>query len=796
MRTLLHDLRFAGRQLRRNPGFTAVSVATLTLGIGATTALFSLIKGIVLDPPDYHEPHRLARLWFSGPATTHGHLNPADLVDLRVAASVDRLAYGTRGTLTLTGRASPRTLDVGFVSANYFRALGVALGNGRGFSDEEELRGNDRVVVLSRRLFRDVFGDDGALLGGTITLDGEAHTILGIAPAGFEDPITGTDPDVWRPYVVDPDNRGGHFMKALIRLAPGMTLPRAEAELNSIQAEIALAYPFKEGRTITVEPLQRTMVGDAGQPLLILFGAVLLVLLIACANLAGLNLARATDRQGEIAVRAALGAARSRIVGQLVTENMLIGVLGGTGGVLLAVWLVSGMATWMPADVPRLAQVDIDGPVLGFALLVSLLTGLLTGLVPALRSAGRDPGSGMRGVGRRTTGPRSGLRSILVTGQVAVSLVLVIGSGLLLRTLANLEAVDPGFRSDNLLTFRVDAPRARYPQSTDVDALFASLFERVAAHPQVQNAGAVQMLPLQDSWSCNSFALRDRPGEDIECAEERIIRGDYLNAMRIPLLRGRSFAESDRVGALPVVLINQSMAESFWPEQDPVGRQFKWGGSDSGDPWRTVVGVIGNVRHFGLAEDPRAEVYMPHAQMLSRRLVFTVRTVADPRDLVGLVRSDLSTIDPEIALVNVATMDAVVGARKAPARFNAALLGAFAALAAALACIGLYGLLAFTVSRRTREIGIRLTLGARGQDVLRAVVGRGVRLVLLGVVIGVGGSLALTHLLAGLLFGVSPTEPAVFAAAVAGLCVVGLAAAYVPGRRATKIEPSVALRHD
>lgn len=796
MVTFIHDLRFAARQLHRNRGFAFVSVATLTLGIGATTALFSLIKGVMLDPPEYHEPDRLARLWFSGPATPYGHLNPADLVDLRAAASVDQLAYGTRGSLTLTDGASPRKLEVGFVSSNYFRALGVALPTGRGFLAEEEVDGNDRVVVLSRRLFRDAFGEDPALLGRAITLDGEPHTVLGVVPAGFEDPITGTDPDVWRPYVVDPDNRGGHFMKALVRLAPGVTLLRAEAELNSIQAEIALAYPFKEGRTIKVESLQSTMVGDAGQPLLVLFGAVLLVLLIACANLAGLNLARASDRQGEIAVRSALGAARHRIVSQLVTESLLIGVLGGAGGVFLAIWLVSGLGAWIPAEVPRLDRVEVDGLVLGFASVSSLMTGLITGLFPALRLAGREHDSGLRAAGARTTGAGTRLRAILVTGQVAASLILVIGSGLLLRTLANLNAVDPGFRTDNLLTFRIDAPRARYAGGAEVDAFYASLLERVAGHPSVQSAGAVQMLPLQDSWSCNSFALRDRPGEDIECAEERIIRGDYLNAMGIPLLSGRSFTESDRAGGLPVVLINQSMAESFWPGQDPVGKQFKWGSHDSEDPWRTVVGVIGDVRHFGLGEEPRPEVYMPHAQSLSRRLVFAIRTTGDPRDVVGLVRRDLDLIDPQIALVDVATMEAVVGARKAPARFNAALLGTFAALATALACIGLFGLLAFTVSRRTREIGIRLTLGARGRDILRTVVGGGVRLVLVGILIGVVGSLALTRLLAGLLYEVSPTEPAVFVTAGAGLCLVAFVAAYFPGRRATKIEPSVALRQE
>lgn len=797
MSTVAHDVRFAWRQLRRDRGFALVSVITLALSIGATTALFSLIRGVMLAPPDYREPDRLARLWFSAPGTAHGHLNPADLLDLRAAASVEQLAYGTRGTLTLTGGAAPRSLEVGFVSSNYFQTLGVAPKTGRAFLPEEEADGNDRVVVLSHRLFREAFGDDAAILGRTISLDGEPHTVVGVAPAGFEDPITGTDPDAWRPYVVDPENRGGHFMKAMARLAPGAAIPRATAELNSIQTEIAMRYPFKEGRSITLELLQQTMIGEAGRPLVILFCAVLLVLLIACANLAGLNLARGVNRRREIAVRAALGAARGRIVRQLTTESLLVAVLGGIGGVLLCLWLVGGLTSWIPADVPRLARVRVDWIVLGFCLLVSVATGLITGLVPALRSARTDQASDMRGSGRGVTGSHARIRAGLVIGQVAVSLVLLIGSGLLIRTLDKLQSVDPGFRSEGVLTFRVTAPRTRYPDPASVDAFYGELLERIAAHPQALSVGAVQALPLQDSWSCNSFAIGDRPGEDLECAEERIARGDYLNAMGIALLRGRGFEPGDGPGTTPVVLINESMAETYWPGQNPVGKQFKWGGFDSEDPWRTVVGVIADVRHFGLAADPQPEVYMPHQQApFARRLVVAVRTAGDPLGLVGLVRRDVAEVDPDIPLVNLSTMEDVVGGRLAPARFNAILLGSFAVLAAGLACLGLYGLLAFAVTRRTREIGIRMTLGARAQDVRRAVVGGGIRLVLVGIAIGAAGALALTRLLSTLLFEVSPTEPVVFVSAGLALCGVALVASYLPGRRATRIEPNVALRQD
>ena len=798
MRALAQDLRYAIRHLRKSPGFVVVAVATLAIGIGANTAVFSLVRGVVLRPPQYESPERLGRVWLSTPdGDPYGPLNPADLVDLRDAGSIEGLAFGTETTRTLTGLDQPHSLSVGLVSANYFSVLGVAPDEGRFFRHDEDGGGSTPVAVVSYGAWRTLLGGGSTDDPRTLTLDGVGYELVGVAAPGFEDPITGTQPDIWVPYVVDPENRGGHFMKAMARLAPGADLSRGTADLGRLWGVLAADYSFKQGRAITLEPLQRAMTGAAREPLVILLGAVAFVLLIACTNLAGLGLTRGVSRRRELAIRSALGAGSRRIARQLLLESLVVAALGGAAGLAIAGWTLGAATAVLPADLPRASQIRIDGWVLAFTFGVTLVTGVLFGLLPALRSRRIDVVPALKwGGGRAVTGGGgTRLRSVLVVVQVALSIVLLVGSGLLVRAVMSLEAVDPGFEAERVLAFRVATPSADYPDLASSHAFFDLLFERIESLPGVVAVGGAQVMPLRGGASCAGFSLSDGIARPDACAEERIVRGDYFGALGIRLVEGRTFDERDLPSSEPVVVVNQAAVRAYWRGLDPIGEGFHWGVPDGEDPWRTVIGVVEDVRHFGLDEEARPEIYMPHAQQsFSRRFEVAVRTTGDPPALVGLIRREVREIDPDIPLVNPEPLASALSREVAPARFNAGMVGVFAALAALLAGLGLYGLLAFTVRERTREIGIRLALGAPAGSVLGHIVGAGVRLTLLGVGAGLAAALALTRLLAGILHGVSPSDPIVYGGVAAALVATAIVASWVPARRAARVDPIIALR--
>ncbi len=795
---LWQDVRYALRHLSRSPGYVAVAVTTLAIGIGANTAVFSLVRGVVLRAPRYESPARLARVWLSTPqGQPHGPLNPADLMDLANAASVQGLAFGTETARTLTGLDRPHSLDVGLVSANYFSVLGVTSSRGRLFRVAEDRAGAPCVAVVSYAMWRTLLAGDPDAVGRTLTLNGVEHELVGVAPPGFEDPITGTQPDVWVPYVVDPANRGGHFMKAMIRLAAGADLPRAGAELDRLFGAISEDYPFKQGRTISLEPLTRAMTGTAREPLVILLGAVAFVLLIACTNLAGLGLARGVRRRRELAIRAALGAGTGRIARQLLIESLIVAALGGVVGLVVASWSLGAATAVLPAELPRASQIRIDGWVLAFTFGVAVLTGTLSGLIPALRSRRVDVVPALKAGGARgiAGGTGTGLRSALVVVQVALSIVLLVGSGLLVRTVIGLEAIDPGFDPEHVLAFRVETPPADYPDVVASHAFFDRLFERIDARPEVVAVGGGQLIPLRGGASCAGFTLDDGVERPDACAEERIIRGEYFRAMRMRLASGRGFDDDDGPTSEPVVVVNEAAVREYWGGIDPIGDRFRWGGPESEDPWRTVVGVVGDVRHFGLDEPARPEIYMPHAQQpYPREFEVVVRTTGDPQSIVGIVRREVAELDPDIPLVDVEPLARTVSRQVAPARFNAAMVGAFAALAALLAGIGLYGLLALTVQDRTREIGIRIALGAPVRRVLGDVVRAGLELTLLGVGLGLVAAFWLARLISGILHGVSPTDPQVYLVVPLLLLITALAASLLPARRAARVDPIVALR--
>jgi len=814
MDTLLQDVRFGLRALLKNPGFTAVAVLALALGIGANSAIFSVVNAILLRPLPYERADRVMTVWQNN-SVRGWHkdvITPADFVDFRrEARSFQSLAtYFGHGFNLRAGTAAERVRGAD-VSLDFFRVMGRPPAMGRDFSSQDEGGTGGRVAIIGDALWRRRFGADPQTVGRSITVNSESFTIVGVAPQGFQYPEKS---EVWalakdvvpaNPFIpVSTDikaMRGIHYLYCVGRLADASDRTKAQAELDTIAARLEKEYPQSNANTgVEIIPLQESMVGDVRPALLVFLGAVGLVLLIACANVANMSLARAAARRREIAVRTAMGATRLRLVRQCLTESLLLSALGGAAGLVLALWGTDVLAALGPDDLPVARSISVDGRVLGFTLLLSIVTGVLFGLVPALQASSADPQEALREGGRSATaGPRARLlRRALVVGEMAIALVLLAGAGLLVRSFLRLQHVDSGMAVDRVLTLRVTLPDAHYAEDTAQIRYFDEILRRASALPGVTAAAVTTDLPLGGSDSILNFSIEGRPqaraGEEPESGFHQV-SPDYFRALGIPLLRGRSFDPRDVQKAPGIVVISETMARRYWPGEDPMGRRISYGSNDKGEPyWSTIVGIAADVRQKGLHADPRAEAYVCYTQWPSRYASLIVRGAVDPAGLETALRRQALAIDPDVPPYEVKTMRAVLDGSLASRRFNMTLLALFATLAVLLAAVGLYGVTAYTVTQRTHEIGIRVALGARRRDVLRLVVGQGMSLTLAGVGLGILGALALTRVLSTLLVGVAVTDPWTFAAVAALLTAIALVACYIPARRAARVDPMIALR--
>ncbi len=807
MDSFWQDVRFALRTLAANPGLTVVALLTLALGIGANTAMFSVVDGVLLKPLPFPQPEELMVVWSRNPGAGYPRMtvSPPDWSDWKAEAkSFEGLAAVDFNRVNLTGRGEPEVLAAGLVSADFWQVFGVPLPLGRGFLPAEDAPGKGQVVVLSHELWQRRFGGDPKIIDQAITIDGVRHTVVGVAPAGFKNP---NDRDLWMPLGMapDPTQRGAHYLVVFGRLKDGVSATQATTEMDAIAARLEKQYPESNtGFGTLVVPLQESSVENVRQALLVLLAAVAAVLLIACLNVANLLLARLTAREREIAVRTALGAGRVRLVRQLLTESVVLALAGGALGTALAVCGTRALLA-LNDDIPRAETIGIDGRVLAFTLAVSLGTGLLFGLFPALQGPGRDLHDSLKEGGRGNSGGgRARLaRQGLVLAEVALALVLLVGAGLLLRSFANLQGIDPGFRSDGVLTMDVSPPEFKYGSEEQQAAFYSRLIERVSALPGVERAASAYPLPLSGSGFVLVYSINGRPehtpGKE-PAAAIRVVTPEFFRALDVPVLRGRVFGPADRFGAEKVAVVNQSWVQREFPGQDPIGQRITFGDPSEADAeWMTVVGVVGDVRHAALSEAPSAEVYWPQLQLPQRGSTLVVHAAAgagDPAALTAAVRAAVREVDPDLPVYRVRTLDEVVAASLSSSRFNAVLFGLFAALALALAAVGVYGVVSYAVAQRTHEIGIRMALGAGRHSVVAMILRQGMGTVLLGVAAGLVGAVFASRLLAGLVFGVSPRDPLTFLLVPLALATVALLANVIPARRATQVDPMIALRRE
>jgi putative ABC transport system permease protein len=801
---MLHDLHIALRGLRRVPGFAVVVVVTLALGIGATTAIYSVVNGVLLTPLPYPQPDRLVLVWEQNPhrGSARNTVSPANYLDWRDRArSFSGLAAFTWTGITLTG-GTPEHVEGRAVTPEFFSVLRVDPAIGRTFTAEESAPGATKVVVLSHGLWQRRFGGDSSIVGRTIAVAGGDVRVVGVMPASFQSMPLGLD-QFWQPLGLDPADRErrGRYAMVIGRLRDGVTAEAAQAEMTSIAADLAREHvDFNTGWGANVVTLTDQVVGRARPVLLTLLGAVSLVLLIACANVANLMLARTAARRRELAVRAALGASPRRLAREVLTESVVLAAIGGAAGVVLAVWGVELLVTAAPAEVPRLAQIGVDGRVLAVTAAVTLLVGILFGSPGALGRGSDELAEDLHGAGRRATvgAEARRLRGALVVAQVSLSMVLLVGAGLLIRSLQRLTAVDPGFDASQLLTVAVDLPAATYPDDPRRSAFYTELLRRARAMPGVQSAAMIDFLPLAGPGSATSFTVVGRPAPapgQVPVADIRVVDPQYFQTMRIPLRGGRIPDERDRVSAPPVVVINETMARSLWPGEDPVGRRVKVNMWDP-DAETEVIGVVGDVRQDRLDGDRRAMIYYPAAQAPTISMNLVLRTAGPPLDLAATMRAAVREIDSDQPVGQVTTMQSIVRLSIADRRFPMFLLSLFAGLAVTLAAVGIYGVLSYSVGLRSQEIGVRMALGARVTDILGMVLKQGGILVAVGGAVGLGSALALSRVLRGLLFGITPADPGTYLAVCLVLALVALGAMALPARRAAAVDPMRALKSE
>jgi putative ABC transport system permease protein len=802
MDSIIKDIRYGFRSLLKRPGFTIIALIALALGIGANTAIFSLVNAVVLQPLPYPEPDRLVWMWGNiRNGVNRASVAPGDFVDFRNQNKTFE-HFAASGTITnpanLTGSGEPERLSASVVTGNYFQAFGVTPALGRGFTLENEKTGQDQVTVLTHALWQRRFGGDPAIIGKTIVLDGKAVQIIGVMSPDVTLP---QQADLWLPMNFDaaPEmkQRFAHFLRPIGRLKQGVSLTQAQADTDLIAAQLEKQFPESNtGWNLRLVPLQEQLIGGSRTTLFILFGAVGFVLLIACANVANLLLVRAAGRQKEIALRTALGASRFRIVRQMITESLLLSLLGGVLGTALAAWGVQVLVSLSEGNIPPTAKVKVDATVLGFTLLLSVVTGILFGLAPAFRTASVNLSDslkeGLRGGGEGAM--RNRTRSLLVVFESAVAVMLLIGAGLLVRSLMALQQVNPGFDARNVLTMRIDLARGKYNTPEKAASFFEQFEGRVANLPGVEVVGSITELPLSGQPNDMPFFVEGRPPASPDQAfgaDFRRVNQQYFSALRIPLLRGRNFTEQEVRQGAKVLVVSQQLVDTALANEEALGKRLITGMRS--EPYE-IVGIVGDIRHQSLAGTPSATMYFPTRQ--SGRVNFVIRTQGDPSNIVGAVRQEVKALDPDQPIASVRLMTEWVDSSVAAPRYRTTLLALFAALAMILAATGIYGVMSYSVAQRTHEIGVRMAMGARQFDVLKLVVRQGMLLTVIGVVVGLAGAFALTRVMSTLLFGVTAKDPLTFGVVAALLIAVAFLACFVPARRATKVDPLVALRYE
>jgi putative ABC transport system permease protein len=811
MGTLLKDIRYGVRSLLKHPGFTAIVIITLAVGIGASSAIFSVVNTVLLRPLPYRESDRIVAIQELSPEGKLVQVTPANFLDWRAQNTVfEQLAAILTRPANLALADQAERINLAMTSANFFSVFGTEPERGRFFIASDEQAGHVPVVVISHGLWQTRFGSDAFLVGKPITLDGASYTVVGIAPAGFQYP---GKTDVWLPPFklaptlnerMDPTQvRGFGMLAAVGLLKPGVPLQRAVTEMETITTRLRQQYPDTNNRRFNrVVSLHTALVGDTRPMLLLLFGAVGFVLLIACANVANLLLAGAAAREKEIAIRTALGASRLRVMRQLFTESLMLAFAGGAIGLLLALWGVALMTKLLPGDFPRVGDISLDWRVLGFTLIASVFTGILFGFAPALQISRTDVQESLKESGRGASSGRhhNRLRSLLIVGEVALSIVLLVGAGLLFRSFLQLQEVNTGFNAQQVLTLRLSPAGSNYRRDADYMSFYSQAMQRIAAIPGVDSVGMINTLPL-DKGPTAGYQIEGRPlltPDKWPGGNYRVVSSDYFRAMNIPLVQGRPFTERDTESSPLVIIVNEVFAARDFPNENAVGKRINLGNKDSkGQPiWWEIVGVAHNVRSLELKEEPSAEFYLSSLQDTFLNMFVVVRTSVEPAGLAASVRRAAAEVDKSAAVSDVRTMERIVDEAVMQPRFNLFLLGLFSGIALLLSAAGIYGVTAYSVTQRTHEFGIRMALGAQVGDVLRMILKQGMVLIFIGIAVGLLASFALTRLLKTLVFGVSVTDPLTFVAITFLLSLVALLACYVPARRATKVDPLVALRYE
>jgi len=821
MNTLFQDIRYGIRMLLRTPAVTFVVILALALGIGANTAIFSVVNAVLLRPLPYDQSDQLVFVNERNPPIDEMSISYPNFTDWRNQNQVfEKIGVSNRNSYNLTGRGDPERITTGQMSADLFSVLRVNAAHGRVFTNEEDRPGGDPVVVLMHSFWQRRFGGDLSILNQPLTLNGKSYTVIGIMPEGFQYPTRTemlvpvgqlTDQPSWQQR----DNHPGLF--AVARLKPGVTIEQARAEMDTLAANLEKQYPdTNTGNRVRIRPLLEIFVGDARRALWVLFAAVACVLLIACANIANLLLARSTSRKKEMAIRAAVGAGRWRIVRQMLTESVLLSVLGGALGLLFAQWGIRLILYISPGAIPRWQEISMSWTVLGFTAGVSFLTGLLFGLVPALQAGEVDVNETLKETSRGNSG-RQWLRNSLVVVEVATTLVLLIGAGLMIRSFYRLQSVNPGFSYEHLTSFSVSLPQLKYAEQGQRVAFYNQLLENIRHLPGVESAAASSGLPLgNNGWqSWVTFDGQTAAGDKGALVEACLVTPDYFRTMNIPLKSGRFFTDRDdrsflgdkdlskmteqeRIGAgVNAIIIDEEFARRHWPNEDAVGKRLRWGPDNPGAPVLTVLGVVGRVKMEGLSQDSNnVQGYFSFPQLGNGNMTVIVKAQSDPNQLISALREQVKAVDPDQPIYNIRTMDEIRAESVASERLNLTLLSIFAGIALVLAIVGIYGVMSYSVTQRTHEIGIRMAIGAQPRDVFRMVIGQGMTLALIGVGLGLIGAFALTRLMASMLFDIAPTDPVTFAAIAVLLTTVALLACFIPGRRATKVDPVISLRYE